>query len=391
MFFFRFYLICIRFLDRFTSGKNWRFRSVGLSLAVLFFCALPSYERFFCDGANDYLSFWQHLARQSAHPLTPHPGLTPASHEAKTAFRLIPPLTGMLLSHLAPMAGVYTMFAVQHGLGVAFLYLLLSVAYGLTRDRVSSLLVTLAFSLIYLTRAFFYELYGLFDGYAFFFMLLALTARRPYVFALFLSLAFWTDERAIVASPLIILFRLHSRAFPLTLSDISTQKREIGAYVLGLGFYGIMRWGLGAWTGLTVPVGNDADAGPRLILTNAGSLPLATFLVFEGTGLLVIWLIGYFFHRHARVEGIMTTITLAGIWCVSASVWDFTRSASYAFPVVLTAVYFLGKEIPAGNLRKGLFAVLILCAVIPTYKFHGFFYWQIPAPVKLANWFLART
>lgn len=388
MLFFRFYLTIIRFLEGFTNGRNWKFRSVCLSIAVLFLCALPSYERFFCDGANDYLPFWQHLARQSAHPFTPQPGLAPASHEAKMAFRLVPPLMGMSMSGFAPMAGVYAMFFIQHGLGLAFLYLLLSVVYALTRDRVSSLLVTLAFSLIYLTRAFFYELYGLFDGYAFFFMLLALNARQPYAFILCLSLAFWTDERAIVASPLIILFRLHSRAFPLTLSDISAQKREIGAYVLGLGLYGMMRWGLGVWTGLTVPVGSDADAGPRLILTNVASLPLATVLVFEGIGLLVIWLIGYFFHRRARAEGITTIIILAGIWCVSASVWDFTRSACYAFPVVLTAIYFLGKETSVGNLRKILFAVVILCAVIPTYKFHGFFYWQIPAPVKLINWML---
>ena len=380
---FQLYTRLLDSLSRFTAPGNWKIKSVLLCLGVIFFFALPSYDRFFNDSTNDYLHFWLHLSRQAAHPFTLQPGLDPISHEAKTAFRLVPPLTGALVAWLSPMGGLYLMFLVQHLLGVGFLYVLISLVYRLTGDRLTAVLTALAFSLIYLTRAFFYELYGLFDGYAYFFLLLAMAARTPAGFVAALFLAFWTDERAIIASPLVLLFQLHTRVFPFTIPTLLAQWKWYVPYGLSAAAYLGIRIALEKYAGLFVPIGSGADAGLKLLLANFTSLPLATFLVFEGISFLILWLLFFFVKQKAWLEVLLTAGMLAAVWVVSGCVWDFTRSGCYAFPVVLTALYFMGKYLPTAQVRAVLVLALLLCVTIPTYKFQGFYYWQVPAPVKL--------
>ncbi|MFT4032043.1 MAG: hypothetical protein QM669_06455 [Siphonobacter sp.] len=369
-------------IETFTNHSNWKLRSVLLFTGLIFLVAFPSYDRFFTTN-HDYYEFWQHLSRQVDHPFTQQTGLAPASHEAKTTFRLVAPLAGKLVGWISPMAGVWFMFLVQHLLGFLFMHVVLTYAYRLTANRVTSFLFLGCLSCIYLTRSFFYELYGLFDGYAFAFIMLAVVARSPIQCMAALFFAFWTDERAIVASPLVLLYQLSVILPTYTFTDLLKQWKWYGSYVILIAVYAALRFFLMSYFHLDVPLGDDADAGLSLIYRNILELPLATFLTYEGCWLIIGWLFVYYCYKRAWWEIVLYGSMTIVVWVVAGSVLDFTRSFCYGFPLLMLGFYEMTRHFTASQLQKYLFIVLTISVMIPTYKYIGDFYWHVPAPLKL--------
>lgn len=371
------------------GGKYWVPKLLIFSLLSVLFFALPSYERFW-NPNNDYKSIWTAIANQIEHPLKAG-HYDPRSHEAKIAFRLFPALIGQLAPFSEPLSRVMFIFFVQHLCGVFFFLMLIKWAYATVADKVSVFLVVYSFVFVYIGRCFFYEFYPFFDGIAFFIMMMALCLKNPWAAFAVLSFAYWTDERAVIASPLILLYHLLDRGGwqTLTPKQMLANYRTYIPYFATLGLYAVMRLVLQAEYDLHTPVGGRADAGFSVFLDQLSHIPLAVVLAYEGSWLLIgaaayVFLTNRSYSLLASYLGILVIILV-----VSCCVWDVSRSVSYSFPALLIAFGLLANRYPIRYTRYVMLGILCFNLLIPTYKYHFHnFFWQVPAPLKLVHYFL---
>ena len=125
-------------------SKNRSFDLIFPFLAVLIslFFAFPSFDVAY---SNEMKENWDAVIEQAENPFTPKE-YPPASHQANLTFRLIP----VLIGHFLKIDSI-TGFLWLQG---AALIILFYVLYALTRkvivDRVSSIIITLSFSFIYI-------------------------------------------------------------------------------------------------------------------------------------------------------------------------------------------------------------------------------------------------
>ncbi|MBB5282897.1 hypothetical protein HNQ92_001018 [Rhabdobacter roseus] len=368
--------------------KHWSWWTALFCFANSLFWAFPSYNRIVSKDPqiNDYNSFWNRINEQADHPLT-HYDYPPAVHEAKISFRLLMPL----LARFSPFKDLNIrmayLFFIQHIAGFFFFLFLIKLAWRYTQDKATSALLAIAISVTYLGHCFFYELFGFFDGVAFTLLLISVYYPRAWWAVLCFFLSFWIDERAVLASGLIFLlltepeniFRkehfksIFLKAFPFLV-----------AYVV----YITIRKGLELKFGLTVPIGTEHDAGLGLIIQQIRTIPLATFLSYEGLWILIIVGIYAAWRKHKRLEVSLYMVAFFIIMLVSWSVWDVTRSLVYGFPVILFCLRQVALSTTKTTLFTLILLVFILNFIIPSYKNHYFqFYWQVPFPVKVLHLF----
>jgi hypothetical protein len=367
------------------STKRWAHYTALICTLNSLFLAFPSYQKIFTDDpkVNDYLSFWNRINEQADHPLTVFV-YPPASHEAKVSFRLLAPL----LARFSPFESLnYRMaylFLLQHIAGFFFFYFLALFAFRYTQDRATSSLFALMFSMTYLGHCFFYELYGFFDGIAFTLFLVSMYYYQKWFCAIPFFLAFWIDERAVIGSGLVFLFIISH--------DIDFSRRSVWmemayksrpllvAYIA----YFVFRRYLEIVFSLAVPIGTEYDAGVGLIFKQARTIPLATFLSYEGIWLIFLLGSVVLWFSSSRLFLSLYLLVFTFIMIVSFSVWDVTRSIMYGFPFMLVCAKHMFKAFsPKQNLLICMI-VLVLNFMIPSYKNHCFlFYWQIPLPVKV--------
>lgn len=370
----------LQWLGAHTARPGWAWRLALLCTGVSLFFGWPSYHRFF-QGQEE---FWVTLSHQADAPLTQQYH-SPESHDAKIAFRLVPPLLGRLSPVATPAGRMAFIYLIQHLLGLATFYLLARLVERVSHDRPLAWLFTFGTCFIYLGKAAFYEVYGLFDGTAFFFMALALYVRNPWLAFLLLQGAYWTDERGVVAAAFVLLWhRLQGGPAGLSLRGLFRPDALNLAFVASLALYGGLRWWLGHHFGLHTPTGQGADAGFDVVRNNLLFAPLALVLTYELYWLYV--LAGAAVLAARRQYGFLLGLAAAvGVMAVGAlSVHDITRSFTYAFPALLLGIGVLASSEKIAFLRKMAFAIAGLCLLIPTCKFvESAYYWTVPMPLKL--------
>jgi hypothetical protein len=127
----------------------------------------------------------------------------PSRQEANRTFRFSIPL-------IAHYLGLNTAGAMLLGLlsGPALFAALIAFCQRQHFGRLLTGSVCLTASGLYFGQAWISEINGCFDGWAYAFMVLGLSTKRPWLVALWVTLAGFTDERALAASPLVLLFHL---------------------------------------------------------------------------------------------------------------------------------------------------------------------------------------
>ncbi len=374
----RAYQRTVAFAERFCQNPHWPARLAVVCVAVSLLTGFPSYHRF----AGPTEPFWEALSRQIDHPFTPQLHAA-RSHEAKIAFRLLPPLLGKLAPFASPNARLAFLYALQHLFGGLFFYLIARLLARVSRDAVFAALFTFGLAFVYVGKSFFYEVYGLFDGTAYFFITWALFLRNPWLAFLVIQGAYWTDERGVVAAALVLLWHRWQRG-ETSLRALLRVDALNAAFVLSLLGYLSLRWELGRWFGLTVPLGGEADAGLAVVRGNLLFAVLAVVLTFE-----VYWLyfLAGFRQILAQRQVVFALLMLAALGAqalVSLSVLDITRSLAYVFPAIVWGAAVLARSERGGFLRKTAFALVALTIFIPTCKYVApAFYWTVPLPLKL--------
>ena len=292
----------------------------------------------------------------------------PESNQAKRNFRITVPL----LAHATGL-GMAAVPVIRFTLQGVLLVCLLLAAERACADRLAAIGAALAVAGTYVGTSVWMDEWGWFDNCAQAFVLLALVARRPVAVAAAMLAAAFTDERALVAAPLVCLYHAWTGA------DRGTRWAPlwtIPAYVAA-------RIALGLALGL-----HNASAGIgtyEMVSHNLRAFPAGAWSAFEGGWILV----GGAYVASSRsgrpMSGLLLAVASVAPVIAAVAVTDFTRSASYAFPGVLAALA-LRASLPASGrvaqLRRWSLAAAALSLVSPNLFVMGSTFVQENALVR---------
>ena len=178
------------FIERKLEDRFWLWK-LTLFCAILSWClAVPPYT------VIDISDAWKFIAVQAQDILHPT-NLEIYIRRENMVMRWVLPLMYILTGH-----SIVLILIIQALLGCVFLYLFLREVFRQTNDRVLTAFFGLALSNMFVFSWFFVDVTGYGDGYAYFFLMLALLTRNPFLLFGFLQIAFFTDERALVGAPL---------------------------------------------------------------------------------------------------------------------------------------------------------------------------------------------
>lgn len=310
------------------------------------------------DLFNDNTTAWETIRLKSENPTNDLKHLNPETHASKKVFRLTIPMAMSLFS-LSPKLLNY----IEIILGFFSYLICFRLVLNITRDKLLSFFVTISISCLYFGRAPFFDYNTWFDGYAYFFLLMAMWSNSFVGVFLFSTLAAWTDERSFIALSIVGLF--HFLPFlDFNKTGLIKQKAtlNISAVVLSIVFYLIVRQILSVEFNMQTP---SEGAGIRVLRKTALFLPLGTWTFLEGFWLLIPAL---FFssknHNPLNVKTVIFFIVLFFI-LISGMVHDITRSGAYLFPIVFPIIFVLKRELTSCKLRSLMFSVFVVSFLFP--------------------------
>lgn len=367
-----------KLVRRLTTGKYWALW-IGTMAVALSLLAHTPVRSMFRDVGTSWTA--EVIRAQMAHPLTPidfekfeateaaprDPGAV--SHIDKITFRISIPIIGKLLH-----TGAASFLVLNYVAGFLFFPMLAGLANRLFQDRVSATYVTFAFALSWAGSRFFND-DQLGDGFAWACLLATIYFRNPLLIFSAVLIAGFTDERAIAASPAAFLYWLS-----VATSDDQDDSRSQGrAALTAIGTawlaYLVLRLSLSYAFGLRTGTAAMFQLAP--VWNNAAhSIPYGLLTVLHGLWLwIAVGLIALYVSRRVTIL-LGFVATLACILTIALSVWDFQRSAGFAF--LLLPVAWQARGLERGTVRtlaRSCF-VLGICLVVPfntvfRYLYHG--------------------
>ena len=318
-------------LARITTGRWWMARAVMLAILLSLFISFPRIS-FFLGNDSQIVNYWPIIEFQARDPLSmsDYQLANQASHASKVAFRLTVPMVVRVL-HIDWRGAL----ALQFCVGVALLFLAGKIALDLFGDRIVAVATIFGVSAIYAGKAAFLQLGGTCDAFAFFFLTMAVAFRNPLLMAITLLAASFTDERAMVVAPLVLVYWA-----------VRTQKADgpnwftaqSAAVVIALVVAIVVRLMLMFGYGLHIPIGVGKDAGFDVLLRTLPSFQSEFPHVLAG---LWLWpLVACILLVRARwwVTLVLLVGGTAAITCASFLVLDVDRSLAYSLPVLFLAM-----------------------------------------------------
>lgn len=364
----------VRSLEAVVGGRHWKVRHTILLVALSFILHFPSFQhiRRHLSGAVPEAT-WTALMAQRDHPFTQQQHAA-GSHEEKITFRLTVPLIAKVLH-----AGPWGVYAIQVVLGVLLLYFTLLLAERITQDRVSALLFTAGIMLIYPGSAAFFDTWAHRDPFAYFFLVLALVAQRWSVVALALFLAAFTDERALIVAPFVLLFHAWERRAE---GGVSCAYAGLLAMII----YGAVRYAL-AYT-MHLSMGTDG-IGIAVLLNGLDPLSWGIWSGLEGAWSLVLVFFVCLWKLRDRRRLLGYGIPLLLIIATTGMVTDLTRSMAYGFVLLFPALARCKQVLPPVQLNVVLLVATVISLLHPMYYTFGYalLYPVDPLWVKVLRWF----
>lgn len=366
-------------LSTICNSGNWKIWSTLISLTLALFCSFPSYDVL---SSKDYIErHWKPVLLKAENPLFDLNTLYgPGSHESKNNLRLTVPVIAKLL-HL----NIWGILLFAGLMGICLLYLTIEVTMNITQDRVASLLATLIVSSIYAGIASFVELRGIFDGVALAFLVVSLLP-NPFLVWSSLFLAFWTDERAVIAGSLVWLFHSlkHNDASKLYVWSANSLSVVIAWFS-----YFLVRVLLEVFLNLHTPT---AGFGLQILLNQINNIPMGIWTGLEGGWIIVILaIILLLLQRNFKVVFLFITF-MSFVVGVSVSVVDITRSMAYILPALFIAIKVLATLETREEVRRFLLISLLVSLLWPNYYAGGkhSIWWNYPLPIQVVRWVLRQ-
>lgn len=367
------------------SGKHWLWKLTLFAVALSLFLAFPPYALLLSHLQHKGVSLdaWVFIQNQAQDLLHPKDMDYDVRRE-NMIFRWTLPLLSFLTGH-----NVLLILVIQAVLGVLFLYKIGQYVFEVSGDKIVTALFVTAIANIFVSVWAFADVHGYGDEFAFFFLLLALLSKNPLIIFASLQIAFFTDERAVVAGGYLLLWWMGTKAFRQ--QDFSLPALFRWAFT-GESLVVWVAWAIyfaiREYVQLTYfPHHSYSTIGTPVLLANAHRNGLGSSIwgVFEGAWLILIaafvvlgltkryWLIA------ALLAG-FAVLVATGIY-----VHDIDRALSYGFPFILLSVFILVQTASLASVRLVLFFAMVICVIHPQVFYMGYnkILWLEPLPMKV--------
>ena len=356
VYFLTFFLVCMSLLFATPKYEKW-IRDFNKPQSFL----TPNIPR---SELVDNLKYsWEVTKLKADNLLDPLTQIDQTTSPRNRVFRLTPPLI-IKIFRLNPL----TTNIVQFILGIFFISLFYRFSKKILDNPVAATFLCAGLVFTYFGRVFFFDIgYG-FDGLAYLLLLLAMYYRNPVLVFSFATLAAWTDERALIALSIVLIFHQvdfkNSENFKLkNLVKLNAQGLAVIGAIFG---YVILRMFLtyrynmhtasGAITNLTQVLSN--------ILGRHMLAGLWSFL--EGFWLLYIFIIG--FAISGKHFAFLVTVTFPILVLGLGSFFvDTTRSGSFMVPVVFIFLAYLNQFMNKKEMNILLCICMIFSFIYPAY------------------------
>jgi hypothetical protein len=383
-----FYRSTVLWLEKKLGSRNWHLTLTLWCAVVSIFLAFPPYTLLheYIYQHSGVLDAWTFVHNQADNLLHPKDiGYGVFSRRNAVIYRWTLPFLSFITHH-----NIILIIFLQAMLGIANIYLIARYVYARSNDKVATCLFTLAFSNIFIGSWAFVDIHGYGDTFAYFFLLTAMLARRPFAVFIALILAFFTDERAVVAGGYVLLWWMLIYAYE---SGDFSFRNLIKNTFLGRSLIVWLCWIL--YFGLRYYVGNTYfpdhrytyDWAPIMLKDlNRYGLGSSLWTVFEGMWLIIGagTLALFLTRRYAPL--FMLSVGFIVLISTAVYVQDVDRALSYGFPFLLMSLFILSKEASLSAMRSILFVTAFVCVVHPLLFTMGFnrIIWVEPFPIRLA-------
>lgn len=351
-------------VDQWLQGDGWLWKVVllGLLTPVVFFpthTGLWNLPTEYWAAFQTKFYFWDTIEDQIIHPLRPIICYdeNPGCHEDKMVFRLfLPALLAIVRSRIA-------VYAVQLICWPIFLYLLAREVEGLTQSRSVALYLTLSIMGLYIGGAFPFDFITCGDAFGYFLLLVAAVSRHRMALIISLFLAYWVDERALINSAYVLIYRCLVVA-----KDEPIFGRQnwltVGALLTSWALYLGLRFGLGYLYAVATPT---KGAGASFVL----AVPILTNILKLGRSYELLWALviaglwGLWQQRQTLL--LISTLAALGIsMIVSIMVADTSRSMGYGLVLFLIVLVPALAQLRLSRLQNLLLLTALFCVFFPT-------------------------
>jgi hypothetical protein len=305
---------------------------------------------------------------QRDHLLTKHtfsPEEDPSTHLEKISYRLTVPFIANLFQ-LGPLG----VFLLQNVLGLILIACSLKFGERVTSDRVSALLFTAGLVFTYAGSSYFFDVWGILDPFGYFFLFWALYYPRPWSVMLSIFLASFTDERAFIASFLVLGYH-YFRLGPEKPGRTGPHGRIDRSFLAGLaGAFGylICRGILHQWFGFRT---GTTHLGLLPFLQNIDQIAWGLWSGFEGGWMILLAYFILLWTNRERSAFLVQSMVFVVVLMVAISVWDVTRSAAYGFVLMYPSLVYLHKTLGPVQLKTLLFFSCVVSFLHPMYFLLG--------------------
>jgi hypothetical protein len=348
----KFYNKLIARLEKFLNHKYWYLIAPMITVFVILFLTAPSYYALTKDfkPCSDCVNFQDEINRAD-HLFKPNQ-YREVSHMANTQLRITVPLIAKLIGTRSKIV----IFIIQEILGVAFLIITCLLSYRLTKDKVTAAIMTLSIGFVYAGKAAFVDIEGMLDSFAYFFLILALFTRfKPLILVSLLS-AYFTDERALLASSLVAIF------YFLEFHELNKGRINFYSFIKARVFYILLSWMvyflirfiLFKLYGLHSP-------SSGVVVPDIHQLGYIFWDGLQGFWLLVVFGVVYLMIERHYFIILLLTISFLVMVISTSMVYDFTRSIAYIFPIIFVALFLVQKALSKFQIRKIVILTCLIC------------------------------
>jgi hypothetical protein len=361
-------------LDRlimWVDARGWAKKNPIIITGALIFLsiitALPNYSHF--QTAGDEL--WHTAIKwKFEHPLLPIPVKQMAAevHDEKNftitnlekkSYRVLVPLLAHALGF-----GETTARAIQQGLACLFLLLTLLVFYQIFADKLSALFAGAMVAVSFPGQWGFSDFFA-FDGYAYFFIILAVWTSSPWVVGCAIFAGGLTDERVIMATPLVWLWigvRAGCVKENFNVKNLIWPQASHFGLLIGIALFLMVRVFLALKWGVLYNSSDIGDPFKKCL----HFLPTAFLLGVKGGILVFFAATMILIARRKFALLILATCAIIPSLITALMVYDLARSLCYAFPALFIAMAVLAKRCSVDECRKILFCALLGCLFFQT-------------------------
>ena len=340
------------FLHVIAQSKNWDIKATIIIFILIQLVSFPSHNLNYENWSDQYeksLNIFSNIEFGS--------GL---SHKAKMNVRITVPIL-IKIFNLSPMG----LIMLKNIIAIIFIFLTLKIFLLITKDKYSSILLTISCAFVGFGKAPILESRQIFDGLSLMLVLASFLMRNPFLIILCLISGFFNDERTIISAFLLTLYSYQFNHQSIIKEYNKYPLLVLLSFVLFIIGRGYMQIKLGIEAPLD-GVGFDT------FLNQINAISISYFIFLEGFWIIVLYSFYLVWNSNKKKPLFLFTVVSFLVGSLSSFlVVDHGRSLIYSYPIIFFGLSYLKEFVNIEKLRCIIVATLISCLLIPTVGFGG--------------------